>query len=54
MKELYIEFEMEFEEKLVVLRYGIVIARQLQVGLIINSPALWPSSLPCLYVTLFV
>jgi len=51
MNEMHIDFELEFEDKPVVFRYGIVIARQLQLSLIISSTALWPSSLPCLYAT---
>jgi len=54
MKELHIEFVLEFEEKPIVLRYCIGITRQLQVILIISSAALWPSSLPCLSVIFFL
>jgi len=37
MNEMHIEFELEFEGKLLMLRYGIVIAGQTQVSLIISS-----------------
>ena len=49
---MQIEFELKFEKNSA-LKYGIVIARQLQISLVITSAALWPSSLPCLSVIFF-
>jgi len=51
MNEMHIDFELEFEEKPVVLRYSIVIARQLKLNSVIGSAASWPSSFPCRFVT---
>jgi len=51
MNEMHIDFELEFEEKPVVLRYSIVIARQLKLNSVIGSAASWPSSLSCRFVS---